>query len=327
MERELTDLFGRIHKDLRISVTDRCNFRCQYCMPAEGLDWMPREQLLTFEEITRAARIMVEYYGVESIRLTGGEPTLRANLPELIKMLSKLPIDLSMTTNGVSLKKNAQLFASSGLKRINISIDSLRPERFEQITLRNDINKVISGIEASVIAGFSPVKINVVIMNGVNEDEILDFAKFGRDLGVIVRFIEFMPLDANGEWSLNSVVSLEDIVSTIDEVFPLEKLHQGSAPASKFRYKDGNGEIGVVASVTQKFCASCDRVRLTADGQFRNCLFATEEFDLKEKLRSGVSDEEVCELIEIAVKSKREGHGIGNIDFIRPERSMSQIGG
>ena len=327
MGKELVDLFGRVHRDLRISVTDRCNFRCQYCMPEEGLEWLKREELLTFEEITRVTRILVDNYGIKSVRLTGGEPTLRANLPDLISMLSELPIEIALTTNGVNLEKNAQTLAASGLNRINISIDSLQEKRFKEITLRDDMAKVIAGIEASTKAGLSPVKINVVVMRGINDDEIIDFAEFGRDRGVVVRFIEFMPLDADEKWATADVVSLEEIFSLINSVFPLEVIKRGNAPASPFRYRDGNGEIGIVASVTQKFCDSCDRIRITADGQFRNCLFSNEEFDLKESLRSEIDDEKICEILERAVLEKREGHGIGNVDFIRPARSMSQIGG
>ena len=327
MGKGLTDLFGRVHKDFRISVTDRCNFRCQYCMPEEGLDWLKREELLSFEEITRITKILVENYGINSVRLTGGEPTLRANLSDLISMLSKLPIEIALTTNGISLDKNAHNFRSAGLHRVNISIDSLKAERFKEITLRDDMKKVITGIEASIEAGLSPVKINVVVMRGINDDEIIEFAKFGRERGVIVRFIELMPLDAAEKWSTLSVVSLEEIFSTINSVYPLEVVKRSNAPASRFRYIDGQGEIGIVASVTQKFCDTCDRIRITADGQFRNCLFSNEEFDLKEALRSESSDKEICELLEMAVSAKREGHGIGNVDFIRPARSMSQIGG
>ena len=327
MGKGLTDLFGRVHKDFRISVTDRCNFRCQYCMPEEGLDWLKREELLSFEEITRITKILVENYGINSVRLTGGEPTLRANLSDLISMLSKLPIEIALTTNGISSDKNAHNFRSAGLHRVNISIDSLKAERFKEITLRDDMKKVITGIEASIEAGLSPVKINVVVMRGINDDEIIEFAKFGRERGVIVRFIEFMPLDADEKWSTLSVVSLEEIFSTINSVYPLEVVKRSNAPASRFRYVDGQGEIGIVASVTQKFCDTCDRIRITADGQFRNCLFSNEEFDLKEALRSESSDKEICELLEMAVSAKREGHGIGNVDFIRPARSMSQIGG
>ena len=327
MGKELVDLFGRVHKDFRISVTDRCNFRCQYCMPEEGLDWLKREELLTFEEITRITKILVKNYGINSVRLTGGEPTLRANLPDLISMLSELPIEIALTTNGINLSKNAQIFFDAGLNRVNISIDSLKAERFKEITLRDEMEKVIAGIEASIEAGLSPVKINVVVMRGINEDEIIDFAKFGRELGVTVRFIEFMPLDADEKWSTLSVVSLKEIFSKINAVYPLEPVERSNAPASRFRYLDGRGEIGIVASVTEKFCDTCDRIRITADGQFRNCLFSNEEFDLKEVLRSESTDKEICEFLERAVRAKREGHGIGNVDFIRPARSMSQIGG
>jgi cyclic pyranopterin phosphate synthase len=296
-------------------------------MPEEGLDWLKREEILTFEEITRVTKILVENYGINSVRLTGGEPTLRANLSDLISMLSELPIEIALTTNGTNLDKKAHIFRSAGLQRVNVSIDSLKAERFKEITFRDEMKKVITGIDASLEAGLSPVKINVVVMRGINDDEIIDFAKFGRGRDVIVRFIEFMPLDADKKWSTSSVVSLEEIFSTINSVYPLEAVKRTNAPASRFRYKDGQGEIGIVASVTQKFCNTCDRIRITADGQFRNCLFSNEEFDLKETLRSGSSDKEICELLERAVLAKREGHGIGNVDFIRPVRSMSQIGG
>ncbi len=327
MGKELVDLFGRVHRDFRISVTDRCNFRCQYCMPEEGLDWLKREELLTFEEITRVTKILVENYGIDSVRLTGGEPTLRANLSDLISMLSDLPIEIALTTNGITLEKNAHLLRSAGLSRINISIDSLKAEKFKEITQRDEMQKVITGIEASLEAGLLPVKINVVAMRGINDDEILDFAKFGRDRSVIVRFIEFMPLDADEKWSTSAVLSQEEIFSTINSVYPLEAVERSNAPASRFRYLDGQGEIGIVASVTQKFCGTCDRIRITADGQFRNCLFSNEELNLKEALRSGSSDREICDLLDLSVLAKREGHGIGNVDFIRPARSMSQIGG
>tara|TARA_B100001996_G_scaffold365244_1_gene334965 strand:- start:47 stop:937 length:891 start_codon:yes stop_codon:yes gene_type:complete len=296
-------------------------------MPEEGLDWLKREELLTFEEITRVTKILVENYGIQSVRLTGGEPTLRANLSDLISMLSELPIEIALTTNGITLEKNAHILRSAGLNRINISIDSLKAEKFKEITHRDEMQKVITGIEASLEAGLLPVKINVVAMRGINDDEILDFAKFGRDRSVIVRFIEFMPLDADEKWSTSAVLSQEEIFSTINSVYPLEAVERSNAPASRFRYLDGQGEIGIVASVTQKFCGTCDRIRITADGQFRNCLFSNEELNLKEALRSGSSDREICDLLELSVLAKREGHGIGNVDFIRPARSMSQIGG
>ena len=324
---ELMDGFGRVHRDLRISVTDRCNFRCRYCMPAEGLEWLPRDGLLSFEEISRVASLVVERFGIRSIRLTGGEPTVRAKLPDLVRLLSPLPVDLALTTNGATLRLLAAELAEAGLGRINVSLDSLRRDRFEELTLRDGLARVLDGIEAALAAGLSPVKVNVVVMRGVNDDELVDFARFGRELGVTVRFIEFMPLDAEEAWSEAAVVSQEEILATISAVYPLEPRARSNAPATQFRYMDGGGEIGVVASVTQSFCDSCDRIRLTADGQFRNCLFATEEFDLRGLLRSGASDDEVADLVERAVAAKWAGHGIGRVDFIRPARSMSQIGG
>jgi len=327
VREKLIDSFGRVHKDLRISVTDRCNFRCTYCMPAEGLDWVPRDELLTFEEIERVARLSVEQFGIESIRITGGEPTVRARLPVLIKKLSQLPVDLSMTTNGATLRVLSEDLVSAGLKRINISLDSLQSDRFRELTLRDNLPQVLDGIQAAVEAGLDPVKVNVVVMAGVNDDEIVDFARFGREKGVTVRFIEFMPLDASEGWTSNQVVTQAQIVAEINSEFPLESVKRTSAPATRFAYKDGGGEIGVVASVTQQFCDTCDRVRLTADGQFRNCLFSVEEFDLKGLLRSGAEDKKITEALKKVVQSKWAGHGIGTVDFIRPARSMSQIGG
>ena len=327
MREKLIDSFGRVHKDLRISVTDRCNFRCTYCMPAEGLDWVPRDELLTFEEIERVARLSVEQFGIESIRITGGEPTVRARLPILIKKLSQLPVDLSMTTNGATLRVLSEDLVSAGLKRINISLDSLQSDRFRELTLRDNLPQVLDGIQAAVEAGLDPVKVNVVVMAGVNDDEIVDFARFGREKGVTVRFIEFMPLDASEGWTNSQVVTQAQIVAKINSEFPLEPVERTSAPATRFVYKDGGGEIGVVASVTQQFCDTCDRVRLTADGQFRNCLFSVEEFDLKGLLRSGAEDKKITEALKKVVQSKWAGHGIGTVDFIRPARSMSQIGG
>ena len=242
-------------------------------------------------------------------------------------MLSPLPVDLALTTNGATLRLLAAELAEAGLGRINVSLDSLRRDRFEELTLRDGLARVLDGIEAALAAGLSPVKVNVVVMRGVNDDELVDFARFGRELGVTVRFIEFMPLDAEEAWSEAAVVSQEEILATIGAVYPLEPPARSNAPATRFRYMDGGGEIGVVASVTQSFCDSCDRIRLTADGQFRNCLFAIEEFDLRGLLRSGASDDEVADLVERAVAAKWAGHGIGRVDFIRPARSMSQIGG
>ncbi len=323
----LVDGFGRVHRDLRISVTDRCNFRCTYCMPAEGLEWLPREELLSFEEIGRIARLLVDRYGFDSIRLTGGEPTIRAHLTELVSQLSSLGVDLALTTNGAKLDRMAAELAAAGLTRINISLDTLRPDRFEAITRRDSFDQVLAGIDAAVAAGLSPVKINAVMMRGVNDDELVDFARFGRERGVVVRFIEFMPLDATDQWTGEQVVTYAEIIERIGAVFPLEPVERGSSPAARFRYLDGGGEIGVIASVTQSFCSSCDRVRLTAEGQLRSCLFAHTDTDLRGPLRAGASDDELAELVEATVGSKWAGHNIGEAVFIRPNRSMSQIGG
>ncbi len=325
---DLVDPFGRVIRDLRISVTDRCNFRCTYCMPAEGLEWLPRSEVLSFEEIHRVSRIFVERFGVEGIRLTGGEPTVRANLPRLISQLSGLGVDLAMTTNGATLRNNAGELRSAGLRRINISLDTLHADRFEQMTRRNELANVLAGIDAAVTAGFLPVKINTVIERGVNDDEIVDLARFGRERGVEVRFIEFMPLDASGHWANDQVVGQDEIVERISEVFPLEQMPaRGAAPADRWRYLDGAGTVGVIPSVTKPFCGDCDRVRLTAEGQFRTCLFATDEFDLREIMRSGGDDDALAERIIAAVGTKWAGHQINRVDFIRPNRSMSQIGG
>ena len=323
----LVDSFGRVHRDLRISITDRCNFRCTYCMPAEGMAWLPRSEVLSFEEIHRVARILVERFGIESIRLTGGEPTIRAHLPRLVAMLSELGVDLALTTNGATLRLVAQDLAAAGLTRINVSCDSLRPNRFAEITKRDSLAAVLDGIDAALEAGLNPVKLNVVAMRGVNEDELVDFAVFGRDKGVIVRFIEFMPLDAQQAWTNDQVLTYDEIRATIAKAFPLEAMQRGSAPAERFRYLDGKGEIGIIASVTQNFCSTCDRVRLTAEGGFRTCLFATEEQDLRALLRNGASDDELAAMVAQAVGGKLAGHQINQVHFIRPSKSMSQIGG
>ena len=325
---DLVDPFGRVIRDLRISVTDRCNFRCTYCMPAEGMEWLPRSEVLTFEEIHRVSRIFVERFGVEGIRLTGGEPTVRAHLPMLISQLSGLGVDLAMTTNGATLRNSAEELRSAGLRRINISLDTLHADRFEQMTRRNELENVLAGIDAAVATGFSPVKINAVIERGVNDDEIVDLARFGRERGVEVRFIEFMPLDATGHWANDRVVGQDEIVERIAEVFPLEQMPaRGAAPADRWRYLDGAGTVGVIPSVTKPFCGDCDRVRLTAEGQFRTCLFATDEFDLREIMRSGGDDDALAGRIIAAVGTKWAGHQINRVEFIRPNRSMSQIGG
>jgi len=331
---DLVDSFGRVVRDLRISVTDRCNFRCTYCMPAEGMTWLDRSEVLTYEEIERVARICVETFGVDSLRLTGGEPTVRAHLPQLISKLAALRLpdgtkpDIALTTNGATLRNIALELRNAGLDRINVSLDSLKPERFFAMTRRDELHNVLAGIAEAQIAGFSPMKVNAVVERGANDDEILDLVRYGRDNNVEVRFIEFMPLDATNEWERNKVVSQDEIVATIAAEFPLELMpSRGAAPADRWRFLDGRGTVGVIPSVTHPFCGDCDRVRLTSDGQFRTCLFATDESDIRSLLRNGGTDGEIAELIQVAVGAKWAGHQINQVNFIRPNRSMSQIGG
>ncbi len=310
-------------------------------MPAEGMVWLDRSEILSFEEIERVARICVEHFEVDSLRLTGGEPTVRAHLTVLIDKLSKLRVpttassefagkqpDIALTTNASTLRNIAYELKAAGLSRINVSLDSLHRERFEQMTRRDELENVLEGIKVAQDAGFSPVKLNAVIERGMNDDEIVSLATFGRDTGVEVRFIEFMPLDASEEWGMKKVVSQDEIVAAISAVYPLEQMSaRGAAPADRWRYLDGRGVVGVIPSVTKPFCADCDRVRITADGQFRTCLFSTTEFDVRAVLRNGGTDDDIAALIRHAVGTKWAGHQIGHVNFIRPKRSMSQIGG
>lgn len=327
MVQPLVDGHGRVHRDLRISVTDRCNLRCTYCMPAEGMQWQPRHELLTFEEVERLARVLVERFGVDAIRLTGGEPTLRAHLPALVEKLAALDTDLSITTNATTLDRLAEPLATAGLRRVNISLDTLRRDRFVELTRRDDLDAVLAGIDAAQAAGLAPVKLNVVVIRGVNDDEVVDLAAFGRQKGLGVRFIEFMPLDASGAWQRDAVVSQAEIVDAIDAVLPLEPVGRGTAPATLWRYRDGGGDVGVIPSVTAPFCGDCDRIRLTADGKLRTCLFATDETDLRALVRSDAPDDVIAAAVARAVGEKGPGHLIGQPTFIRPRRSMSQIGG
>ena len=325
---ELIDPFGRTIRDLRISVTDRCTFRCTYCMPEEGMQWVPRSDVLTFEEIERLARIFVQRFGVDGLRLTGGEPTVRSHLPVLVAKLATLGADLSLTTNGSTLRHMAHELREAGLQRVNISLDTLVPEKFLQMTRRDELARVLDGIEAAKQAGFAPVKVNAVVERGVNDDEIVDLARYGREHGVEVRFIEFMPLDAGGHWLDGKVVGQDEIVAILAAEFPLEPVPaRGAAPADRWRYLDGGGTVGIIPTVTKPFCGDCDRVRITADGQFRTCLFATDEFDLMAIMRGGGTDDDVAAEIQRAVGMKWAGHQIGQVSFVKPRRTMSQIGG
>src|SRR5947209_6002532 len=326
----LVDTYGRVHTDLRISVTDRCNFRCSYCMPAEDMKWLPREDILSYEEIERVARVL-EGLGVTAVRLTGGEPLVRADLPVLVRKLAAIGFeDISLTTNGVGLPHLAGALVSAGLRRVNVSLDSLDRSRFAAITRRDALDAVLAGMDAAETAGLAPLKVNVVLMRGVNDDEIVNFAAFARETGRPVRFIEYMPLDAAHAWERPDVVPAREIVDRIDAVFPLEPLgtrDNDPAPADRFRFADGGGEIGVIASVTDAFCGSCNRLRLTADGALRNCLFATQEWSVRDVLRAGGSDADLELLCRQVVWAKAAGHGIDSPGFTPPARSMSQIGG
>ena len=327
----LKDTFGRTIDDLRISLTDRCNFRCIYCMPAEGLPWLPRREILTYEEILHLARIFIGL-GIHTIRLTGGEPLMRHDVEVLIAGLVRLDatLDLSMTTNGFFLVEKVQRLADAGLKRINVSLDSLQPERFERMVRRDGqlVSKILAGIRLAREAGLNPIKLNCVIMRGYNDDEIADFARLGREQDVQVRFIEYMPLDAQGRWTMDTVVPGAEIHARVHAVYPLRSEQgNGSEPATVHHFADGRGSIGIIASVSQPFCDSCNRVRITADGHLRTCLFSLTDHDLKGLLRSGASDEDLADFIIATVWKKEAGHKINQPDFVQPDRSMSAIGG
>jgi len=327
----LKDSFGRVIDDLRISLTDRCNFRCVYCMPAEGLAWVPKREILTYEEILRLVRIFIDL-GIRTVRLTGGEPLMRQDIDVLIEGLIRLApdLDLSMTSNGFFLKDKAPRLAAAGLKRINVSLDSLQPERFERMVRREGqlVFKILDGLQVARAAGLHPIKLNCVVLRGYNEDELVDFARLGRENDYQVRFIEYMPLDAQGAWSMQAVVPGAEILARIHAVFSLAPARDnGTEPATVYRFADGRGSIGVIASVTEPFCESCNRIRITADGQLRTCLFSLHEYNLKGLLRSGATDEEIADFILAAVWKKEAGHKINQPDFVKPARSMSAIGG
>jgi cyclic pyranopterin phosphate synthase len=325
----LVDTFGRVADDLRVSVTDRCNFRCTYCMPAEGLAWLPKNEILTFEELTRLLGIFVGL-GVRSIKVTGGEPTVRADLPTLVQMFRQAgpELDISITTNGVLLDRLAEPLAEAGVDRATVSCDSLMRHRFAEMTRRDALEKVLAGLRAAEAAGLTPIKINTVVIGGTNDDEIVEFARWSRETGYEVRFIEYMPLDAQHAWERAKVVPSARILEAIDTAYPLVAAGHANEPATSYAFADGSpGSVGVIASVTEPFCDTCNRLRLTAEGQVRACLFALEETDLREPLRSGAGDEELAALIRAAVWGKWSGHRINHPDFVQPARSMSMIGG
>jgi cyclic pyranopterin phosphate synthase len=326
----LIDTQGRVVRDLRISVTDRCNLRCVYCMPAEGMPWLPKGDLLTYEEITRFARVCLTL-GVTGIRLTGGEPTVRADLPVLVRMLNELApdLDLSLTTNALKLEAMAGELRDAGLRRVNVSLDTLDPKRFHQIARRDRFRETIAGLEAARRVGFTPIKVNAVLMRGFNEDEVVPLARWAREQGYQLRFIEWMPLDFGHTWERWKLVPASEILEQLNAEFPLEPAHvtDPSAPATLYRYLDGRGSVGVIASVTRPFCGHCDRIRLTADGQIRTCLFSLTEYDFRRAMRAGESDEVVAEMLRAAVWRKEPGHLINSPYYKQPERGMSAIGG
>ena len=327
--RPLLDRHGRRIRDLRVSVTDRCNFRCQYCMPAEGMPWLEREELLTFEEIVRLVSLLT-VMGIEDVRLTGGEPLVRRDFPRLVSMLSALQglRDLSLTTNGYLLERDASALAEAGIQRVNVSVDSLQRDRFFQITRRDALPQVLRGLDAVASIPSIRAKVNALGIRGFTEREILPFCELARSTGIQVRFIEFMPLDADHTWSQDQVLTGEEIRQAIETRFDLvEEPREPSATARVFGFADGRGEIGFVNPISEPFCADCNRIRLTSDGKLRTCLFSLAETDVREPLRAGASDAELERLIRSAVWRKELKHRINQPGFVQPERTMSAIGG
>ena len=330
-ERRLVDSYGRQIRDMRISVTDRCNFRCVYCMPEEGMQWLKRESILSFDEIERIAQVAVSL-GVDEIRLTGGEPTLRPDLPELVARVSRLPVrSLSLTTNGFLLRSMARPLAEAGLKRINVSLDTLQHDRFHQIARRHGLDEVLAGLEElERHPSIAPIKVNVVAMRDFTEAEVVAFAKLARRKPYVIRFIEFMPLDADGNWQRERVLTGPEIKAIIERDFmPMVQIPaEASSTSRRFTFEDGVGEVGFINPVSQPFCGTCNRIRLTADGQLRTCLFSIDEWDLRAPMRSGASDEDLAGILIEAVSHKELKHKINEgAAFQRASRSMSQIGG
>lgn len=327
----LRDSHGRVIRDLRISVTDRCNFRCFYCMPTEAMEWKPKVEILSYEEILVLAEIFVSL-GIDKLRVTGGEPMLRRDLESLISQLAKIPgiTDLAMTTNAHFLAGRAAALKEAGLQRITISLDSLTPDRFALLTGRPGLTRVLGGVDAAIEAGLSPVKVNCVVIRGINDDQVVSFAELAREKGIDVRFIEFMPLDNGQVWKRELVVTGEEVRARIAERYPLEPLpgRSASETARRWRFADGSpGEVGFINPVSQPFCGHCSRIRLTADGMIRTCLFSTTEYDIKQLLRAGAPRRELVDFILAAIEKKEDRHHINDTDFVQPLRTMSCIGG
>jgi cyclic pyranopterin phosphate synthase len=328
----LTDSYGRVATDLRVSLTDRCNLRCSYCMPPEGLDWLPKPELLTDDEVVRLAGVAVGRLGVTEVRFTGGEPLLRRGLPGIVARVAALRPrpEISLTTNGIGLNRLAEPLHQAGLDRVNVSVDTLRPERFKTLARRDRLDDVLAGLSAAAATGLAPVKVNTVLMRGVNDDEAVPLLRFCLEHGYQLRFIEQMPLDAQHGWRRENMVTADEILAALSAEFlltPDDPAARGSAPAEAFTVNGGPARVGVIGSVTRPFCGSCDRVRLTADGQVRNCLFAATESDLRGPMRSGADDAELAAIWRRAVASKLPGHGINDPGFLQPSRPMSAIGG
>lgn len=327
----LVDRHGRVATDLRVSLTDRCNLRCSYCMPAEGLDWMPHEEALSDDEFVRLIGIAVERLGVTEVRFTGGEPLLRRGLPDLVrrtKALDPSP-EVSITTNALGLERTAQALYDAGLDRVNVSLDTVRAADFATITRRDRLDDVIAGLQAAHDVGLRPVKVNAVLLRGINDDQAPELLAWCLERGYELRFIEQMPLDAQHGWDRDQMVTAEEILASLEQAFVLVPAEEprGSAPAEKFLVDGGPGTVGVIASVTRPFCGDCDRVRLTADGQVRDCLFASTESDLRAAMRAGSDDDDLARRWLQAMLGKRPGHGIDDPTFLQPSRPMSSIGG
>ncbi|SDR25567.1 GTP 3',8-cyclase MoaA [Thermostaphylospora chromogena] len=328
----LVDSFGRVATDLRVSLTDRCNLRCTYCMPPEGLEWLPKPELLTADEVVRLVAIGVERLGITEVRYTGGEPLLRRELVDIVArtaLLRPRP-QISLTTNGIGLARLAEPLARAGLDRVNVSLDTLDREVFIKLAHRDRLTDVLEGLRAAAEAGLRPVKVNTVLMRGINDHEAVPLLRFCMEQGYELRFIEQMPLDAQHGWRRENMVTADEILNLLTaevDLVPDDPGKRGSAPAELFLVDGGPARVGVIGSVTRPFCGACDRVRLTADGQIRNCLFATEESDLRGPMRAGASDEELAERWKAAVARKRAGHGIDDPAFLQPARPMSAIGG
>jgi cyclic pyranopterin phosphate synthase len=329
--QQLSDAFGRVATDLRVSLTDRCNLRCTYCMPEEGLDWLPTEQQLSDDEVVRLIGIAVERLGVREVRFTGGEPLVRRGLVDIVRRTAALRPrpDTSLTTNALGLARTAAALKEAGLDRVNVSLDTIRSDTFTEITRRDRFADVVAGLEAARAAGLGPVKVNAVLLRGVNDDQAPELLAWCLERGYHLRFIEQMPLDAQHGWSRDEMVTAEEILAALEEHHVLLPAVEprGSAPAELFLVDGGPATVGIIASVTRPFCGSCDRVRLTADGQVRNCLFAREESDLRVAMRAGATDEELAERWVAAMATKKPGHGIDDPTFLQPDRPMSAIGG